>query len=183
MSIRDRTAAFCKRFDLRVPILLAPMAGASAPALSIAVAHAGGLGACGALLMSPAEIVRWAEAVRAATRGPFQINLWIPDPAPARDRVQEDRLREFLAGWGPAVAAEAGDATPADFTAQCEALLEVCPPIVSSVMGLYPASFIARLKTRGIAWFANVSTIAEAKAAEAAGADVVVVQGMEAGGH
>ena len=64
MSIRDRTDEFCNRFGLRVPILLAPMAGASAPALSIAVANAGGLGACGALLMSPAEIVEWANEVR-----------------------------------------------------------------------------------------------------------------------
>src|SRR6185437_9259689 len=41
----------------------------------------------------------------------------------------------------------------------------------------------ARLKARGIAWFANVSTVAEARTAEAAGADVIVTQGMEAGGH
>jgi nitronate monooxygenase len=183
MSIRDRTAEFCKRFGLRVPILLAPMAGASAPALSIAVANAGGLGACGALLMSPAEIVQWADAVRTGTSGPFQINLWIPDPVPARDRVQEERVRKFLADWGPSVAADAGDATPPDFTAQCEALLDARPPIVSSVMGVYPTSFVARLKSHGMAWFANVSTVAEAKAAEGAGADVVVVQGMEAGGH
>ncbi len=183
MSIRDRTDAFCSRFGLRVPILLAPMAGASAPALSIAVANAGGLGACGALLMSPAGIVEWANEVRTGTRGPFQINLWIPDPAPVRDVVQEDRMRKFLADWGPAVAGDAGDATPPDFTAQCEALLEARPPIVSSVMGLYPAQFVTCLKSHGMTWFANVSTVAEARAAEGAGADVVVVQGMEAGGH
>ena len=50
-------------------------------------------------------------------------------------------------------------------------------------MGLYPPEFVARLKALGISWFANTSTVAESKAAEAAGADVVVVQGMEAGGH
>jgi len=50
-------------------------------------------------------------------------------------------------------------------------------------MGLYPAEFVQELKKRGIAWFANVSTVSEAVQAEAAGADVVVVQGMEAGGH
>ena len=87
MSIRDRTNAFCDRFGLRVPILLAPMAGASAPALSIAVANAGGLGACGALLMARPEIVAWASEVRAASNGRFQINLWIPDPTPVRDAI------------------------------------------------------------------------------------------------
>jgi nitronate monooxygenase len=182
-GIFNRTEAFCARFDLRVPILLAPMAGACPPSLSIAVGNAGGLGACGALLMQPKEIVTWAEEVRANTRGPFQINLWIPDPPPERDAAQEGRVREFLSTWGPTAGEDAGNAKPPDFSAQCETLLEVSPPIVSSVMGLYPSEFVARLKQRGIAWFANISTVAEACAAEAAGADVIVAQGMEAGGH
>jgi nitronate monooxygenase len=50
-------------------------------------------------------------------------------------------------------------------------------------MGLYPPAFVARLKAERIAWFANVTTVAEARAAEAAGADVIVAQGSEAGGH
>src|SRR5262249_14596209 len=57
------------------------------------------------------------------------------------------------------------------------------PQIVSSIMGLFPPDFVAALKARRIVWFATVSTVAEARAAEAAGADVVVAQGMEAGGH
>jgi len=178
-----RAETFCRRFGLRLPILLAPMAGASAPGLSIAVANAGGLGACGALLMTPAAILKWAADVRAESNGTFQLNLWIPDPPPRRDPAHETRLRDFLAQWGPAVPAEAADTTPHDFAAQCDALLEAGPPIVSSIMGLYPPDFVARLKARRIAWFANVSTVAEARAAEAAGADVVVAQGMEAGGH
>jgi nitronate monooxygenase len=175
--------AFCARFGLRIPILLAPMAGACPPSLSIAVANAGGLGACGALLMQPAAIAAWVAEVRAGTDGPFQLNLWVPDPAPARDPAHEAEVRAFLTGWGPEVPPEAGDAVPPGFGAQCEALLEAAPPVVSSVMGLYPPGFVARLKARGIAWWANVSTVAEARAAEEAGADVVVAQGMEAGGH
>jgi nitronate monooxygenase len=182
-SIFDRTIAFCQRFGLQLPILLAPMAGASSPTLSIAVANAGGLGSCGALLMQPEEIIAWAAEVRAGSNGGFNLNLWIPDPAPERDPADEARVRDFLAGWGPQVPPEAGDAKPPDFAAQCEALLAAGPPIVSSVMGLYPPEFVARLKQRGIAWFANISTVAEARAAEAAGADVIVAQGMEAGGH
>ena len=57
------------------------------------------------------------------------------------------------------------------------------PAVVSSIMGLYPPDFVDKLKKSGIAWFATVSTVAEARAAEDAGADVVVAQGMEAGGH
>src|SRR5215475_4332798 len=72
---RTRAAAFCSRFGLKVPILLAPMAGACPPSLSIAVMRAGGMGACGALLMSPDEIQTWVNEVRGETDGPFQINL------------------------------------------------------------------------------------------------------------
>lgn len=178
-----RAERFCERIGIRVPILLAPMAGACPPSLSIAVAAAGGLGACGALLLAPDAIRAWAAEVRAGTDGPFQLNLWVPDPPPRRDPVHEAKLRTFLGQWGPEVPEAAGDAAPPDFAAQCEALLDAGAPIVSSVMGLYPADFVARLKAQGILWFANVSTVAEACAAEAAGADVVVVQGMEAGGH
>lgn len=180
-SVRANT--FCSRFSLRVPILLGPMSGASAPSLSIAVANAGGLGACGALLMQPNEIIAWANEVRANTKGIFQINLWIPDPPPKRDPEHEASVRNFLAHWGPAVPPEAGDATPPNFAAQCEALLAAAPPIVSSVMGIYPPEFVAKLKARGMAWFANISTVAEARVAEASGADVIVAQGSEAGGH
>jgi nitronate monooxygenase len=50
-------------------------------------------------------------------------------------------------------------------------------------MGLFPPAFVAKLRDQRILWFANISTVAEARAAEAAGADVIVAQGMEAGGH
>jgi nitronate monooxygenase len=180
---KDRVDAFCARFSLRAPVLLAPMSGASAPSLSIAIANAGGLGACGAVLIQPAEITAWANEVRSGSNGAFQINLWIPEPAPKRDAEREARVREFLSSWGPTVLTKAGDTTLPDFAAQCETLLTITPPAVSSVMGLYPPEFVAKLKKRGIAWIANITTVAEARAAEAAGADVIAAQGAEAGGH
>jgi nitronate monooxygenase len=179
----ERATAFASRFGLGAPILLAPMAGASAPSLSIAVANAGGLGACGVLLMQPDEIIAWAHEVRANSNGAFQLNNWIPDPAPKRDAAHETRVSNFLAGWGPPVAADAGDTRLPDFSAQLDAMIAAGPPMVSSVMGLFPRDFVTRLKERHIQWFATVSTVAEARAAEAAGADVVIAQGSEAGGH
>jgi nitronate monooxygenase len=178
-----RAKTFCESFSLRAPILMAPMAGACPASLAIAVANAGGLGGCGALLMQPDAIRQWSAEVRAATNGGFQLNLWIPDPPPRRDAAAEDALREFLAQWGPEVAREACEVSMPDFAAQCEALLDAGPPIISSIMGLYPDSFVARMKRKGIRWFANATTVAEAKAAESAGADVIIAQGMEAGGH
>ena len=178
-----RAEAFAKTYQLRVPILLGPMAGACPPSRSIAVANAGGLGSCAALLMQPAAIKAWAMDFRAGSNGGFALNLWIPDPKPHRDAEAEKAVRTFLRDWGPEVAAEAGDARPPDFEAQCEAMLEAAPPIISSVMGLYPPAFVARMKAKGIKWFANISTVTEARAAQEAGADVIVAQGMEAGGH
>src|SRR5215472_10410972 len=92
-----RAEAFITRLGIRTPILLAPMAGACPPSLSIAVANAGGLGSCGALLMEPAQILAWAADVRAQSNGAFNMNLWIPDPPPQRDPVHEARVCEFLA--------------------------------------------------------------------------------------
>jgi nitronate monooxygenase len=133
--------------------------------------------------MKPDEIRAWAADFRAASSGPFQLNTWMPGPPPVRDRAHEAEVRAFLGQWGPAVAPEAGDAPAPDFAAQVQAMLDVRPPVMSSVMGVYPPEVVREMKARGIAWFAGVTTVAEAKAAEAAGADVIVAQGIEAGGH
>src|SRR6185503_17648999 len=112
-----------------------------------------------------------------------QLNLWIPDPPPVRDAAAESRLRDFLAAWGPAVPPSAGDIALPDFAAQCDALIDSAPTAVSSIMGVYPPAVVDRLKARGIAWFATATTLAEARRAHDAGADAIVAQGYEAGGH
>ena len=68
-SARGRAEAFTNRLGIRLPILLAPMAGACPPSLSIAVANAGGLGACGALLLKPDEIKAWGAEIREGQPG------------------------------------------------------------------------------------------------------------------
>src|SRR5215208_5560388 len=182
-SIQERTERFCRQFGVRVPILEAPMAGACAPERSAAVTRGGGMGGFGALITPPDGIGEWVRTFRALGGGPLQINLWVPDPEPVRDPAAEARIAHFLEQWGPAVSPNAGDARPLDFEAQCEALLASRPAAASSIMGLFPPPFVERLRAAGIAWFATATTVAEARAAEAAGADAIVVQGMEAGGH
>ena len=113
---------------------------------------------------------------------PLQLNTWIPDPAPERCSQREAETRAFLQNWGPDVP-PIDDLDPIDFEGQCKAMLEVRPEAISSVMGLYDPAYCQEMKSRGIAWFAIVTTVAEARAAEAAGADVIVAQGAEAGGH
>jgi nitronate monooxygenase len=180
---RDRARAFCQRYGITRPILLAPMAGASPASLSIAVVQAGGMGAMGALVSPPDAIRRWVQELTDAGAHAFQLNTWIPDPSPHRDPNAEAQVRDFLAGWGPEVPAAAGDLALPDFGAQCEAFLELKPTAVSSIMGVFPPAFVSRLKAARIAWFATATTLAEAERAEAAGADAVIAQGFEAGGH
>jgi len=166
-----------------MPILQAPMAGASPASLAIAVANAGAMGALGALMTSPQGIRDWAGEFKLQSNGSFQLNTWVPDPPPVRDVEHERSVRDFLSGWGPPVAAEAGDVQPPDFAQQCKAFLDVAPPVVSSIMGLLPADMVAACRGRGIAWFACVTSLAEALQAKEAGAEAIVVQGVEAGGH
>jgi nitronate monooxygenase len=182
-ALHDRIQSFQARFGLQLPILLAPMAGASPPSMSIAVERAGSMGALGALLLQPAQIAAWCDEVRSVGSGRFQVNLWIPDPPPLRHAVREAAWREFLRAWGPEGTVDAADAGPPDFNGQCDALIAGRPQVASSIMGVFAPAMVSRLKSAGITWFANATTVAEARAAEAAGADVIVAQGAEAGGH
>ena len=179
----DRSTAFAAEYGCEVPILLAPMAGACPTALSIAVANAGGMGAMGALLHNAPGISKWVDEFRAASRGAFQLNTWIPDPPPTRDAAREGAVRDFLRAWGPDVPADAAQVVLQDFRVQCEAFLAARPAAVSSIMGVFPPEFVTQLKSAGIRWFATATTLAEALTAVGAGADAIVAQGMEAGGH
>lgn len=177
-TVSGRVAAFCERYGLEVPIVQAPMAGACPPELAVAVAEAGGMGADGAVLDPPEKIEDWARRFREGSSGPFQMNLWIPDE-PSADSG-EGPARRFLERFGDP--GEAGGAAPV-FAEQCEALLAARPTVVSSIMGLFEPAMVERIHAAGIAWFACATTLEEALAAERAGADVVVAQGIEAGGH
>ncbi len=175
-----RAEAFCAAYGLRLPVLMAPMAGACPPSLAAAVANAGGMGACGARLMDAEAIDTWTSEYRAASNGALMLNTWIPDPAPVRDHAHEAAVRAFLGDWGPTLPEDAGDSAAPDFAAQCDGMLAAGAPVMSSIMGLFPDDVVAKMKAQGVKWFATVS---EALQAEAAGADVIVAQGAEAGGH
>lgn len=101
--------------------------------------------------MQPDAIKPWTKDVRASSNGAFQMNLWIPDPAPVRDAAHEAALREFLQQWGPEVPEDAADGPGPDFEAQCAAMLDAGPSIISSTMDVYPPQFVAEMKARNIA--------------------------------
>ncbi len=179
MTPMTRVAAFCDRYGLGVPIIQAPMAGACPPGLAVAVAEAGGMGAAGAVLDSPEAIEAWVRTYREGSSGPFQMNLWIPD-TPAPGDPGEQRARRFLERLG--APGEPGGPAPV-FAEQCEALLAAAPTVISSIMGMFDPPTVERIHGAGIAWFACATTLEEALAAEEAGADAVIAQGVEAGGH
>lgn len=186
MRPHHRALDFCDRFGLSLPILQAPMAGSSPPALAIAVAQAGGMGASGALRDSPERIAEWTRRFRAESNGAFQINIWIPEDSELDPRERRRRVRaasQFLRRFGAAPDSDEPDQPRLIFEEQCGAMLAAQPTALSSIMGLFPRDFITSMRDRGIAWFCCATSLAEALAAQEAGADAIVAQGMEAGGH
>lgn len=141
-NLIKRSEEFAATYGAKSPIMLGSMAGACPVNLSIAVANGGGMGACGALLMQPEAIKKWATEFRAGSVGPFQLNLWIPDAPAARNNTQEARIKNFLNQWGPEVSPDAANNTPPNFQDQCEALLDIAPPVISSIMGLFDHNYV-----------------------------------------
>jgi nitronate monooxygenase len=171
-----------------LPIVQAPMAGTSTPALAAAVCNAGALGsiAVGATDAAGARVM--IEDLRRRTDRPFNVNLFVHAPDKA------DPVRE--AAWLAAVAPEFAryGATPptalreiyrsfATDDAMLEVFLELAPPVVSFHFGLPDRRRIDALKARGCVLLSTATSLAEAEAAKAAGIDGLVAQGWEAGGH
>jgi nitronate monooxygenase len=182
---------FTARFGRRYPIVQGPMGGgASTPELVAAVSNAGGLGSLGCYHLEPAAIRKAAEDIRQRTAEPFALNLWIPraqeDPGslstaePGRALARLQPYRDEL-GLPPLV--EAPAPTVQDFERQFEAVLEAKPAIFSFIFGLLPETMTAEARRRGIALVGVATTVDEAEALEATGADFVCASGLEAGGH
>ncbi|MGO1076545.1 NAD(P)H-dependent flavin oxidoreductase [Inquilinus sp. CA228] len=175
-----------QRFGLRHPILQAPMAGGGdTPALVAAVSEAGGLGSIGAAYLTPDQILETARAVRARTARPFGLNLFSPTPVPElpadADRAVA-RVAPFYAELGLPVPSFPLPQGP-DFDAQLTAALDSGAAVISFTFGLPPAAALAAIKARGPALFGTATTVEEAVAWHRAGADAIVAQGSEAGGH
>lgn len=183
MKPLERAREFCQDYELDIPIIMAPMAGACTTELAAAISNAGGIGSCGALLMSPEQISHWVGDFKSQSNGKLMINNWIPGPEPERNEQHEAALRSFLTKFGPKVAPEAADSQSISFAKQCDSMLSTRPSVISSIMGLYPSNFVKQMKMEGIKWFATITSVSEALIAEQAGADALVVQGLEAGGH
>jgi nitronate monooxygenase len=169
---------------LRVPIVQAPLAGgASTPALTAAVVQAGAFGFVAAGYRTPDALRDDIRATRELTDAPFGVNVFVPGHASERQRYERyiEALRDEAGRQGVAL----GEPRFEDDAWEAKlALLEEDPvAAVSFTFGCPPAEVVARLQAAGSTVWVTVTDVDEAERAAGAGADVLIVQGIEAGGH
>ena len=169
------------------PLIQAPIAGVQDHRLAAAVSQAGALGSLPAAMLSPEALRQELQALTVATARPYNVNFFCHQP-PLPDAAAEQRWRQVLApyyaefGLDPAQI-PAGPGRQPFSLAAAEVLAEFRPPVVSFHFGLPEASLLARVKAWGAVVLSSATTVAEARWLEAHGADVIVAQGLEAGGH
>jgi nitronate monooxygenase len=182
------TMPFLDRFRLSTPLVQAPMAGVSTPALAAAVSNTGALGSIGVGASDGNGARVMIEELRGRTDRAFNVNLFAHGDA-CKDAEREATWLDWLAP----IFAEF-DAVPpkalrtiyrsfADDPAMLAVLLELKPPIVSFHFGLPPSATLAALRSNDIVLMATATSIEESRSIQSAGVDVVVAQGIEAGGH
>jgi nitronate monooxygenase len=170
---------------LEHPIVQAPMGGGpGTPALAAAVCEAGGLGFLSAGYLAMEAVRADVEALRGRTSRPFGVNLFAP-PGRAGDPGAVRRYAAALGAEAARLGAEVGEARHHDdgWAGKLGLAAELRVPVVSTTFGCPPADVVAGLHEAGCEVWVTVTTPDEAVAAAAAGADALVVQGVEAGGH
>ncbi len=174
--------------DLDVPIVLGPFGGMSSVALTAAVSEAGGLGSYGLYGYDRARIAETVAQLRAATDRPFALNVWLPigdeaTPGSVDTTAATAAVAPLYAELGIAPPSGQPDRFLVDVDEQLEAILDARPAVLSCVYGMPGPDVVAEAHTRGIRIVGGATTVTEARAAEAAGADAVVASGFEAAGH
>jgi len=179
---------FCRKLELTVPVVQAPMAGTSTPAMAAAVSNAGGLGSISVGAVGAAEADRMIDETRGLTDRPFNVNVFCHRPALANPEIEEawlGRLAPLYRSFGaepPPVLREIYTSFATD-GAMLEVIVRQRPAVVSFHFGLPPAASIDALKANRAILLGTVTSLAEAKSAADVGVDVLVAQGYEAGGH
>lgn len=182
----SRGTDFRRRFEMTIPVVLAPMGGGpSTPELAAAVSNAGGLGSLAAAYSSPEKIEQDIARIRELTKRPFVVNLFSPlRQLPIANGV--DAVAQFLRPYHERLGLKAPELPQKpieDFDQQLEAVAKARPAAVSFTFGLLPPEAMERLKAEGVYLMGTATTVEEARQLEQAGVDAVVAQGSEAGAH
>jgi nitronate monooxygenase len=168
------------------PIIQAPMSGYVGPALVAAVSNAGALGSLGCGPLPPQAVRDQIEEIRRTSNRPFNLNFFV-HKAPRIDARVARRVRERLAVYydelGVGAVPEPLDPLPRFDEERLQLILDLRPRVVSFHFGLPPSEMLTRIKHAGCVVLSSATTVAEAKALEAQGADAIIAQGFEAGGH
>jgi nitronate monooxygenase len=174
-------------FGIELPIIQAPMAGVQGSALAVAVSNAGGVGSLPCAMLSPDGMRKELTAITSQTRRSFNVNFFChvpPKPDPERETAWRRLLSRYYKEYdvdpesilvGPGRAPFSHDAA--------DVLSEFNPPVVSFHFGLPSPELLARLRAWNPIILSSATTIEEARWLEAHGADVIIAQGLEAGGH
>lgn len=172
---------------IELPIIQAPMAGVQGSALAVAVCNAGGLGSLPCAMLSLDALRNELSAIKTQTRKPFNVNFFCHAP-PASSGEREAAWRATLSPYYKEYGIDA-HAIPrgpgrAPFRSEvADVLEEYRPPVVSFHFGLPSAELLTRVKASGAKILSSATTVEEARWLEARGVDVIIAQGLEAGGH
>ncbi|KIU51551.1 2-nitropropane dioxygenase [Pseudomonas putida] len=172
---------------IELPIIQAPMAGATGSAMAIAVSNAGGLGSLPCAMLTPEQIRQEIATFSQASRGPLNLNFFCHRP-PATDGERAIRWKQALKPYYEEVGADFGATTPVSNRAPFDeagcALVEDCKPaVVSFHFGLPAPELLGRVKASGAKVLSSATTVEEARWLEAHGCDAIIAMGYEAGGH
>jgi nitronate monooxygenase len=174
-------------FEIDHPIVLAPMAGLGTVDLAAAVSNAGGLGSIGCAIMEPELVAKSSAALRRLTAKPINLNFFCHDPA-RKDAVRERAWHDKLSSYYRELGIEAAtlpprfNLAPFDDTA-CAVVEDVRPEVVSFHFGLPEPRLVDRVKAAGCKVISSATTVDEACWLEKHGADAIIAQGYDAGGH
>lgn len=172
---------------MELPVIQAPMAGASSSAMAIAVSNAGGLGSLPCALLDASKAYSEIEFIRQHTSRPINVNFFC-HTTPEPDRVAQEAWKECLAGYYTELGLDLSTVKLtsglAPFDEQmCEVVEAQKPEVVSFHFGLPTPALLSRVKVSGCLVLSSATTVDEARWLEDHGCDAIIAQGYEAGGH
>lgn len=174
-------------FGIEVPILHAPMAGATGPSMAIAVANAGGLASLPCALLTLDQVSEEVAVFRQNSAAPLNLNFFCHQP-PVADALQAERWKQALKPYYEELGADFDAPTPVSNRApfdqdSCTLVERVRPEVVSFHFGLPEQTLLDRVRATGAKIIASATTVEEAVWLERQGCDAIIAMGYEAGGH
>ncbi len=176
----------CKLLDIDHPIIQAPMAGTTSPEMVAAASNAGALGSLASAFSTIEECEADIKAVKSLTNQAFNVNFFTHTP-PENFAIEDNNLAENLANWSEKLEVEQLPAiTESNFpfdAKMCDALCNNAPKVASFHFGLPDQNLVRQMKEKGILILSSATSVKEAVWLEEHGADAIIAQGFEAGGH